>query len=145
MKPDPLFKKALLTNQELALKDAVDNCQKLHNLHVHLEIHPLHQYPGSSLLSSDLYEWVPPEFKGYNNRTFRTPNTDFILAMLEGRPRAKKWNNIHNASMHIASMHMMLQWGEAELHSNVCPEMPRSLRTTLQSKLDHDWRNSLRS
>ena len=44
---------------------------------------------------------------------------DAILAMLEGRPGAKKWNNIQNASMH-----MMLKWDEAELHQHVCPEIP---------------------
>ena len=30
-----------------------------------------------------------------------------------------KWNNIHNASMH-----MMLKWGEEELHNKICPDMP---------------------
>ena len=62
---------------------------------------------------------MPLEFKSYNNRTFRVPYKDFILAMLEGWSGAKKWNNIHNASMH-----MMLKWAEAELHQHVCPEIP---------------------
>ena len=60
----------------------------------------------------------PPEFKNFNDRTFRDPNMQYILDVLEGKPHAKPWNNIHNASMHV-----MLKWGKQELCQKVCPSI----------------------
>ena len=39
----------------------------------------------------------PPEFKNFNDHTFRDPNMQAILHMLEGKPNVKpcSWNNIH--------------------------------------------------
>ena len=64
-------------------------------------------------------EWVPPEFKGYNDHMFRIIKYGINLAMLEGCPGAKKWNNIHNTLMH-----MMLKWDETKLHQHHCPQKP---------------------
>ena len=41
-----------------------------------------------------------------------------ILDMLEGKPNAKKWNNVH-----YASMHLMMKWDEVELRERICPSM----------------------
>ena len=60
----------------------------------------------------------PPEFKNFNDRTFRDANMQHILDMLEGKPHAKPWNNIHNALMHV-----MLKWDEEELRQKVCPNI----------------------
>ena len=64
-----------------------------------------------------------PEFKNFNDRTFRDPNMQTILDMLEGKPNAKTWNNIHNASMHV-----MLKWDEAQLQEKICPSIDVSFR-----------------
>ena len=67
-----------------------------------------------------MQKWIPPEFKNFNDRTFRDPNVNMqaILDMLEGKPNAKTWNNIHNTSMHV-----MMKWDEAELRDKICPSM----------------------
>ena len=56
--------------------------------------------------------------KDFNDRTFRIPNMVKIMDMLEGKPNVKKWNNIHNASMH-----MMLKFNEEKQRQYICPEM----------------------
>ena len=116
-RPAVFSKKAVLTNQELALKDSVDK-RFITYMSILRSTHCIN-IPVRVFCHLACKNGCPPEFKGYNDRTFRTPNMDFILAMLEGRPGAKKWNNIHNASMH-----MMLKWDEEELRSNVCPDIP---------------------
>ena len=71
----------------------------------------------------------PPDFKLFNDRGFRGPNMQGILDMLEGKPNAKPWNNVHNASMH-----MMIKWDEEELRTHICPNMEPEIFAKLTPK-----------
>ena len=71
----------------------------------------------------------PVDFKHYNDHTFRSPNIQGILDMLKGKPHAKLWNTMHNASMH-----MMIKWDEHELRRNICPEMEPGVFAKLTPK-----------
>ena len=59
----------------------------------------------------------PPKFRNYNDRTFKKPNMEDVLKILDGQG-PKLWNHIHNASMH-----MMLPWMDEEIKQHVAPDM----------------------
>ena len=71
----------------------------------------------------------PPDFKLFNDRGFRAPNMQSILDMLERKPNAKPWNNVHNASMH-----MMIKWDEEKLRTHICPTMDPKMFAKLTPK-----------
>ena len=89
----------------------IDNAQVLRSTHI-LNI------PVRVFCHLACKNGCPPDFKKFNDRTFRDANMQAILDMLEGKPNAKPWNNIHNASMHV-----MMKWDEEELRQRICPSM----------------------
>ena len=89
----------------------IDNAQVLRSTHI-LNI------PVRVFCHLACKNGCPPDFKKFNDRTFRDANMQAVLDMLEGKPNAKPWNNIHNASMHV-----MMKWDEEELRQRICPSM----------------------
>jgi len=83
----------------------------------------------------------PPEFDGYNDRSFRESNTQELEAKLEGR-HSDTWNNLQNASMHL-----MVKWTDEELKDMIAPHIkaeewvdfnPKQIGVLLQQ-----WLNNL--
>ena len=116
VRPLIFTKKAVLTAQESRLKDQVDKrfityMQVLRCTHV-VNI-PVRVFCWLACKNG-----CPSAFKDFNDRTFRQANMDAILDMLEGKPDAETWNNIHNTSMHL-----MLKFEEEELRKYISPEM----------------------
>lgn len=60
----------------------------------------------------------PPEFKGYNSRTFRESNMQDLELKLDGKHPSQNWNNVLNGSMHL-----MLRWSDVTLKELVAPRL----------------------